>query len=155
MSVPPLGNLRAPRSTNTRAIRRILSGDLLWDKRAVDRAATKRARDAFDRAGRRPRAHALDRTQRRWVLSRLPRWRFVAHSGTPVLTAPAVVSRADVEDLVAVMRLPYVQRSILHVAGLDDAQIQEVADRAPEHLNLIAQQGGRATRVRRSRKDHR
>lgn len=69
---PSRKNLRKPRKTNTAAHRLIAAGEVLWDRRAVTRAATKHRLNEQERVAAQPRD--LEADHRRAVLELTPDW---------------------------------------------------------------------------------
>jgi hypothetical protein len=134
-AVQDLGRMTMPRKTNRAAAATVASGDVLWDKRKVDRKARKRALETEASRASHPGAHSLSRKQKRWISNHLPAWSW--GSGTDTLQAPVQTTRQELDELVEVTRLPYVQRAVLRIQGLSLEQIEYVAERAPRTILLI------------------
>jgi hypothetical protein len=151
-AVPDLGRLTMPRKTNHAAARTVASGDVLWDKRKVDRKARKRAIESQARRTSHKGFHQLSRKRKQWLANHLPAWSW--DSVTGALQAPAKTTRRQLDDLVEVTGLPYVQRAVLKVQGLSIEQIEYVAESASKTALFVlvdpllkSQQGVRVTRT--------
>lgn len=135
-AVPDLGvRLTMPRKTNRKAARTVASGDLFWDKRKVARKARKRALEAQAARVAQPKSHSLTRRQKQWISNHLAAWSW--DSATGALKAPAKVTQEQLDELVDVTCLPYVQRAVVKVQGLCLEQVRYVAERAPRTALLI------------------
>lgn len=134
-AVPDLGRLTMPRKTNRVAAKIVASGDVLWDKRKVERKARKLALATQEARASRPGAHRLSRRQKQWVGNHLPAWSW--NGSTGALQAPKQATRQQLDELVAVTRLPYVQRAALKIQGLCLEQLKYVAQCSPKTIVLI------------------
>lgn len=139
-AVPDLGRLSMPRKTNTKAARIVASGDVLWDKRKVARKAQKRARQFQDARSARPGFHRLSRRQKQWLVKHLDSWSW--NTSSDALVPVGHPSQAQLDELVAATRLPYVQRAVLRLQGLCAEQIKYIAERSPETLRIIGVDSG-------------
>lgn len=95
-----------PRKSNRAAALRVASGDRFWDKRKVAAKARKRAAEIELARASNPGAHRLTRKQKQWLENHLSTW--VWASSNDVLQAPPAATRAQLDELVASTRLPYV-----------------------------------------------
>jgi hypothetical protein len=135
-SVPDLGaKITTPRKTNRAAARTIASGDLFWDGRKVVRKARRRALELELTRTAHPGVHRLTRRQKQWLAGHLPGWSWSASGDA--LGAPKAATQAQLDELAAATRLPYVRRAVLKVQGLSLEQLQHVAERAPLTMRLV------------------
>jgi hypothetical protein len=135
-AVPDLGvRLTMPRKSNRAAALRVASGDRFWDKRKVASKARKRALEMEQLATSRQGAHRLTRRQKQWMENHLSTWSW--NTSEDVLQAPRAATQAQLDELVAVTRLPYVQRAVLKIQGLCLEQIRYVAERAPQTVLFV------------------
>lgn len=151
-TVPDLGvRITMPRQTNRKAAKTVASGDRFWDKRKVDRKARRRALEIQAARVAHPRPHDLTRRQKQWVSNHLSSWSWDGATGA--LQAPPKVTQDQLDELVDVTTLPYVQRAVVRVQGLCQEQVRYVADRAPRTavLILVDRQGCSQQTVRASR----
>lgn len=151
-TVPDLGvRITMPRKTNRAAAKLVASGDTFWDKRKVARKARRRALEIQAARVAQPRPHSLTRRQKQWVSSHLSSWSW--DSTTGALQAPGKVTQDQLDELIDVTCLPYVQRAVVRVQGLCQEQVNYVADRAPRTalLILVDRQGCSQQTVRASR----
>lgn len=133
-AVEDLGHkITMPRKTNRRAARTVASGDRFWDKSKVERKARKRTLEIQANRETNPVPHRLTRKQRQWMLAHLPGWSWDA-SGT--LKAPENVTESELERLVQVTRLPYVQRAALRLMNMTPGHAHYVAERAPTTIRI-------------------
>lgn len=134
--MPPLGNLRAPRKNNTRAVKEVLSGNRLWDQRAIDRAARKKALRREEQQSARPGATTMTKTQRGWFEKHLVRWSRVRNtdSWAPVGRVDDVV----LDSFVRACRMPYARRAAITVSGLDDTHLETLREQIPATVRLIS-----------------
>lgn len=129
-AVSDLGRLTMPRKTNHAAARTVASGDVLWDKRKVASKARKRALEIHVGRTSHPGVHSLSRRQKKWIGNHLPAWSWDASTGA--LQAPAQTTQRQLDELVEVAHLPYVQRAVVKVQGLSLEQIGYVAEHTPK-----------------------
>lgn len=127
--------LTMPRKTNRAAARTVASGDRFWDKRKVDRKARKRALATHEARASHPLPHRLSRKQKQWITAHLPQWSW--DTSADALTAPAPVTDGQLDELVRATHLPYVRRALLKLQGLDRAQAEYVAARAPRTASIV------------------
>ncbi|MET3934855.1 hypothetical protein [Arthrobacter sp. OAP107] len=127
-AVPDLGRLTLPRKTNKAAAKTVASGDVLWDKRKVAGKARKRALETQARRISQLGVHSLSRRQKKWIGNHLSAWSWDASTGA--LQAPTKATQRQLDELVEVARLPYVQRALVKVQGVSLEQIVYVAERA-------------------------
>lgn len=147
--LPWMGALRKPRLNNTRAVKAVLAGDLLWDKRAVARSAQKKARAATDARLDHRNTGRLASNNRRWLLTHLPGW----HWEYPYLIAPDMVDDTVLRHLVSASHLPYVRRASLLIQGLTVKQLDSVIDQMPLTLHVaIVERDHHLQRVRRPKR---
>lgn len=129
-AVPDLGvRITMPRKSNSAAARIVASGDILWDKRKVERKARRRALETQSSRASHPGVHELSRRQKQWIGRHLQDWSWDVSTGA--LQAPKQRTQQQLDELVEVTRLPYVQRALLKVQGLSLEEIGYVAERAP------------------------
>lgn len=134
--VPDLGvRITMPRKTNSAAARTVSSGDVLWDKRKVERKARKRALETQGSRVSHPGVHELSRRQKQWIGKHLQDWSWDVSTGA--LQAPKQRTQQQLDELVVVTRLPYVQRALVKVLGLSLEEIGYVAERAPQTVRFI------------------
>ena len=140
-----------PRKTNAKAARIVAFGDLLWDKRKVERKAQKRARQVQASRSARPRFHRLSRRQKQWLGKHLSSWSW--DTSSDALKTSGHPTQDQLDELVAATRLPYVQRAVLRLQGLCLEQLKYIAERAPETVRVInvdpGSQGQQVIRVAR------
>lgn len=151
-TVQDLGvRITMPRQTNRAAAKTVASGDRFWDKRKVARKARRRALEIQAARVAQPRPHSLTRRQKQWVSNHLADWCWDGATGA--LQAPGKVTQEQLDELVEVTCLPYVQRAVVRVQGLCQEQVRYVADRAPRtaRLILVDRQGCSQQTVRASR----
>ncbi|MGY4541142.1 hypothetical protein ACVWY0_001051 [Arthrobacter sp. UYNi723] len=135
-AVPDLGvKITMPRKTNRAAARAVASGDVLWDKRKVARKARRHALETQLARASHPSAHRLSRRQKQWMENHLLTWSW--NTSNDVLVAPPAATQQQLDELVAVTRLPYVQRAVVKIQGLCLEQIRYVAERAPKTALFI------------------
>lgn len=134
-AVPDLGRLTMPRKANRAAARTVASGDVFWDKRKVDRKARKRALESQALRTSHKGFHQMSRKQKQWLANHLPAWSWDASTGA--LQAPRHTNQQQLDDLVEVTGLPYVQRAVLKVQGLSVEQIEYIAEHAPKTALFI------------------
>lgn len=134
-AVPDLGRLTMPRKTNHAAARAVASGDVLWDKRKVASKARKRALATQALRTSHKGFHQLSRKQKQWIGNHLPDWSWDASTGA--LQAPRRTTQQQLDELVEVTGLPYVQRAVVKVQGPSLEQIEYVAERAPKTALFI------------------
>lgn len=128
--MPPLGHLRTPRKTNRKAVRRVLEGDLLWDKRAVARAERKKALQRQQAQADHPRPHTLTKQQRQWLLGHLTGWTW--DQMARAFTAPERFGIVELDELVEALHLPYAKRAVISIQGLDLEVLQGLAQLVPD-----------------------
>lgn len=127
--------LTMPRKTNRAAARTVASGDRFWDKRKVDRKARKRALETHEAKTAYPLTHPLSRKQKQWIAAHLPQWSW--DGSADALTAPSGVTKEQLDDLIQATHLPYVQRALLKLRGLNRRQAEYVAARAPRTASIV------------------
>ena len=133
--VPDLGvRLTMPRRTNRAAARAVASGDVFWDKRKIASKARRHALEVEMAKASNPGAHRLSRRQKQWMENHLSTWSW---NGSNVLQAPTAATQDQLDELIAVTRLPYVQRAVMKIQGLCLEQIRYVAERAPRTVLFI------------------
>ena len=145
--MPPLGNLRVPRKNNTRAVKEVLSGNRLWDQRAIDRAARKKALRREEQRRTRPGATTMTKTQRTWFEKHLVRWSRVRNtdSWAPV----GRVDDAVLDSFVRACQMPYARRAAITVSGLDDTHLETLREQIPATVRLISlERDGRRRMIR-------
>lgn len=133
--VPDLGNLSMPRKGNRAAARYVATVGNLWDRRRADRKARKRALGQQSAEANWPVNHRLSRRQKQWLLAHLPGWS--VDTSTDALRAPAQTTTQQLDELVKATHLPYVQRAVLKVRGLNQEECQYVTARAPKTMRFI------------------
>jgi hypothetical protein len=140
-----------PRKTNRSAARIVASGDAFWDKRKVAKKARRRALEIQAARVAQPRPHSLTRRQKQWVSNHLAGWSWDGATGA--LQAPPRVTQEQLDELVDVTCLPYVQRAVVRVQGLCQEQVRYIAERAPRTARfvLVDRQGCSQQTVRASR----
>lgn len=138
--MPPLGNLRVPRKNNTRAVKEVLSGNRLWDQRAVDRAARKKALRLEEQRRARPGATTMTKTQRGWFEKHLVRWSRVRNtdSWAPTWAPVGRVDDAVLDSFVRACQMPYARRAAITVSGLDDTHLETIRKQIPATVRLIS-----------------
>lgn len=134
-AVPDLGRLSMPRKTNRAAALIVASGDVLWDKRRVDRKARKRALETAAARETHKGFHQLSRKQKQWIINHIPAWSW--NTETAALQAPTKVTQQQLDELIEVTRLPYVQRAVITVQGLSLAELEYVTERAPRTARFV------------------
>lgn len=134
--IPDLGvRLTMPRKTNRAAAKAVASGDRFWDKRKVAAKARKRALEIELARASNPGAHRLSRRQKQWMENHLSTWSW--NTSNDVLQAPPATTQEQLDELVTVTRLPYVQRAVLKIQGLCLEQIRYIAERAPQTVLFV------------------
>lgn len=134
--VPDLGvRLTMPRKTNRAAARAVASGDVFWDKRKIASKARRRALKIEMAKASNPGTHRLTRRQKQWMENHLPAWSW--NGSNDVLQAPKAATQDQLDDLITVTRLPYVQRAVVKIQGLCLEQIRYVAERAPRTARFV------------------
>lgn len=134
--MPPLGNLRVPRKNNTRAVKEVLSGNRLWDQRAVERAARKKALRREEQRRARPGMTTMTKTQRGWFEKHLVRWSRVhkTDSWAPV----GRIDDAVLDSFVRACQMPYARRAAITVSGLSDTHLETLRERIPSTVRLLS-----------------
>ena len=127
--------LTMPRRTNRTAARTIAAGDRFWDKRKVARKARREALASHEARVAHPLPHRLSRKQKEWVAAHRPEWAW--EGSTEALKAPADVRPEQLDDLIRVTHLPYMQRALLKVQDLAREQAEYVTARAPQTMRIV------------------